>query len=197
MRSPAEINQAISYLKGKGGKAAEEQIKVLEAQMSESQVFNAYVVNVGEANKDEALYFAAREAAQYLSGIIEIEDLIPEYETIVPVPVVTKELKADTITVDSKVLNALLQRLDDQEKRIKQLEKWTGKKRTASRREPAPLPIGADINKMLNQRQACAYARIGKNTLKKYADKGFITGYQYGRNVYYAKADLDNLKKDC
>lgn len=45
MRSPVEINQAISYLKGKGGRTAEEQIKVLEAQMSESQVFNAYVVN--------------------------------------------------------------------------------------------------------------------------------------------------------
>ena len=195
MRSPVEINQAISYLKGKGGRTAEEQIKVLEAQMSESQVFNAYVVNVGEESKDEALYFAAREAAQYLSGIIEIEDLIPEYETIVPV--VVTELKADTISVDSKVLNALLKRLDDQEKRIKQLEAWTGKKRTASRREPAPLPIGADINKMLNQRQACAYAGIGKNTLKKYADKGFIAGYQHLRNVYYFKADLDNLKKEC
>lgn len=193
MRSPAEIKQAISYLKGKGGRTAEEQVKVLESGMTESQVFNTYVVNVGEENKEEALYFAAREAAQYLAGRLTIEELIPEYETIVPV---VEELEsADTVTLSVEAFNDLLKRLDDQEHRIKQLEKWTGKKRTASRREPAPLPIGTDINKMLNQNQAASHLGVGKNTLKKYANKGLITGYQHGRYVYYAKTDLDNLKK--
>lgn len=198
MRSPAEINQAISYLKGKGGRIAEEQIRVLSKQMTESQVFQTYVVNVGEENKDEALYFATREAAQYLAGKLTIEELIPGYETVVPVEDVTiaGRVVSDTMTLSLDDFKTLLKRLDDQEQRIRQLEKWTGKKRTAYRRDRDPMPIGVDQKNMLNQRTACTYLGIGKNTIKKYADMGLLSAYQYGRYVYYSKKELERLKNN-
>lgn len=198
MRSPAEINQAISYLKGKGGRIAEEQIRVLSKQMTESQVFQTYVVNVGEENKDEALYFATREAAQYLAGKLTIEELIPGYETVVPVGDVTiaGRIVSDTMTLSLDDFKTLLKRLDDQEQRIRQLEKWTGKKRTAYRRDRDPMPIGVDQKNMLNQRTACTYLGIGKNTIKKYADMGLLNAYQYGRYVYYSKKELERLKNE-
>ncbi|MFA6727372.1 MAG: helix-turn-helix domain-containing protein [Prevotella sp.] len=191
MRSSSEINQAISYLKGKGNRIAKEQAKVLAKQMTESQVFEIYVANAGE-NKDEAVYFATREAAQYLSGKITIEELIPDHADITPVPVED----SNGISMSNEDFKALLARIDALESRVHQLESWTGKKRKAARREPAPMPIGFDKKDMLNQRSACTYLGVSKTTIKKYANMGLLRAYQYGRYVCYLKKEVDKLKNE-
>jgi len=188
MRSPSEINQAISYLKDKGGQIAAEQIKVISTKMTESQVFKTYVVNVGEENKDEALYFAAREAAQYIAGKLAIEDLIPDYKAIIPVVQDVTE-KANTITLSKEEFDTLMKRFDDQEQRILKLEK-----RIKSDREILPKPFAA--KNMINQRQACALLGIGLNVVKRYCKEGLLTPCVYGRNVYYLKKEVEQLKKE-
>jgi len=189
MRSPSEIKQAISYLKGKGGRTAEEQIKVLKANMTESQVFHAYVVNVSEDNKDESLYFAAREAAQYLAGRLTIEELIPEYETVTPVKSGSEQTTG--ITMSEEAFATLMKRLDEQEKRIRQLESWVNPVR-----EARPLPPGTGINDMYNQAAARKYLGISRDRIKRYIKIGMLKAYLYGRNVYYSKSDVEKLKSE-
>ncbi len=186
MRSLSEINQTISYLKGKGGRIAEEQIKVISAKMTESQVFQTYVVNVGEENKDEALYFATREAAQYLSGKIDIEGLIPDYCDIIPLETTTVP---NSITITKEEFNSLLKRIEEQGQRILKLEK-----RIKSDREILPKPFAA--KNMINQRQACALLGIGLNVVKRYCKEGLLTPCVYGRNVYYLKKEVEQLKEE-
>lgn len=184
MRTNSEIKQAISCLNTKGDRTAAEQINVLHARMTESKVFQAYVVNVGEDNRDEAMYYACRDAAQFLSGTLSLCELTGmSAEECASVQEVN--MPADIITLSREDYDTLIAR-------IERLEKWTGFKRKeeAGSLVPKPLPLNMDITKLMSQNEACKLLRCGKNTIKRYASRGLIRSYKKGKNTYYIRQEL-------
>ena len=80
MRKSQEVNKAIAILRKKGDKISLNQAEVLGGRYSEVWVFEHYVQNVSDECRDEATYCAAREAALFLSGKLELAELIPVAE---------------------------------------------------------------------------------------------------------------------
>lgn len=90
MRKSQEVNKAIVILRKKGDKTSLNQAEVLSGRHSEVWVFEHYVQNVSAECRDEATYCAARDAALFLSGKLELAELIPDAEQY---PIAEKELK--------------------------------------------------------------------------------------------------------
>ena len=80
MRKSQEISKAIAILRKKGDKLSLIQADVLANRRGEVWVFERYVRDVADAERDESVYCAARDAAKYLIGRIEMAELIPDIE---------------------------------------------------------------------------------------------------------------------
>ena len=81
MRKQSEINRAIAYLEERNyDPICRIQREVLEEKRSESWVFNRYVRDVPEDEQNETLFYAARDAAMFLSGKIGISSICPDLE---------------------------------------------------------------------------------------------------------------------
>ena len=81
MRKQQEIDQAIRLLEQYGGEWNHVQRSILETKQNETQVFEGYIKNVYEEENNEALYYAARDAARWLSGKLGLYELIPDLST--------------------------------------------------------------------------------------------------------------------
>lgn len=80
MRKQSQINRAIEHLKSYNDAASRIQVEVLEMKRSESWVFNQYMRDVPEDERNETLFYAARDAAQFLAGKIGISAICPDLE---------------------------------------------------------------------------------------------------------------------
>ena len=58
MRKQQEINRAVAILCKKGDRISLAQVEVLREKRSEKQVFQEYVLSVGEEKKDDTFFFA-------------------------------------------------------------------------------------------------------------------------------------------
>ena len=191
MRNQLEINQAIAILSKNGDKASKKQIDVLKNRMTESQVFQTYVVNVDEESKDESLYFACRDAAQYLVGSLSIHDLTGlDASEIKTCNAHYWYVEEDTITLSRAEYDCLIERLD-------RLEQWTGLRRSEPHGscQSDVLPQNADMKDMLTQNEACRYIGCSKNTIKKYVSRGLLHSYRQRRYTYYSKTEIDKQIK--
>ena len=160
--------------------------------MTEQQVFQKYVMEVAEENRDEEMFFAARDAARFSAGHIGLEELIPDVQSMTAADfaaagalgVVDEE--SDTIMLSRKEFNRLLAR-------IERLEQWTGLRRKAAPGDctPLPLPEDADMDDLMKQNEACRYLSCGKNTIKGYASRGLVHSYRKGKFTYYSRRELD------
>lgn len=180
MRKNQEINQAVAILRKKGDKISVIQADVLAGRRTEVWVFEHFVRDVSEENRDEAAYCAAREAALFLAGKLELDELIPEYEQETNVEI---SHICDTITISMAEFTSLV-------KRIERLERRAGLQKAipTTKRKSADEVTADDL---ISQIDACKYIGCGKTTIKRWADNGFITGYLKGLNVYYSKRELD------
>lgn len=180
MRKNQEINQAVAILRKKGDKISVIQADVLAGRRTEVWVFEHFVRDVSEANRDEAVYCAAREAALFLAGKLELDELIPGYEQETDVEI---SRACDTITIPTTEFTSLV-------KRIERLERRAGlQKAIPTTKRKSVKEVSA--HDLISQIDACKYIGCGKTTIKRWADNGFITGYQKGLNVYYSKRELD------
>lgn len=192
MRTKNEINQAVAILTRKADRLSLVQAEVLQGSMTEQQVFQKYVMEVAEENRDEEMFFAARDAARFSAGHIGLEELIPDvqnmtaadFAAIGTLGVVDEE--GDTIMLSRKEFNRLLAR-------IERLEHWTGLRRKAAPGDctPLPLPEDADMDDLMKQNEACRYLSCGKNTIKGYASRGLVHCYRKGKFTYYSRRELD------
>ncbi|MFR5958494.1 MAG: hypothetical protein ACLUHA_01650 [Bacteroides stercoris] len=82
MRTKNEIKQAVAILTRKADRLSLVQAGVLQGGMTEQQVFQKYVMEVAEENRDEAVFFAARDAARFSAGHIGLEELIPDVQNM-------------------------------------------------------------------------------------------------------------------
>ena len=69
MRTKNEIKQAVAILTRKADRLSLVQAEVLQGSMTEQQVFQKYVMEVAEENRDEEMFFAARDAARFSAGL--------------------------------------------------------------------------------------------------------------------------------
>ncbi|MDD3040921.1 helix-turn-helix domain-containing protein [Bacteroides sp.] len=178
MRKQSEINQAIKILRDEGSRISLEQANVLSHRWNERFVFEQYVKNVSESDRNEELFFAARDAARFLKGDISLEVLAPWMDEV-EFPGHEEEM----ITVSAKQFNGIIKRLERLERRMKLSKPKSDTKRKSIKDAPD--------NDLISQAEACKYVGCGKTTIKRWANNGFITGYLKGLNVYYSKHELD------
>ena len=176
MRKQSEINRAIEYLKPLVDKVSRLQVEILENKRSESWVFNQYVRDVPEDERNETLFYAARDAAQFLAGKIGISSICPDLEDG------PEEEEEETITLSLSEYKKLLRRLDRVERR---LGLRVGSLEKVPRKDISEAP-----DDLIGQADACRLIGCGKTTIKRWANKGLITGYQKGRSVYYSRREL-------
>lgn len=178
MRKQSEINRAIEYLKPLVDKVSRLQVEILENKRSETWVFNQYVRDVPEDKQNETLFYAARDAAMFLVGKIGISSICPDLEDEPE----EEEEQEETITLSLSEYKKLLLRLDRVERR---LGLRVGDVAPAPRKDISEAP-----DDLIGQADACRLIGCGKTTIKRWANKGLITGYQKGRSVYYSRREL-------
>lgn len=177
MRKQSQINRAIEHLKSYNDAASRIQVEVLEMKRSESWVFNQYVRDVPEDERDETLFYAARDAAQFLAGKIGISAICPDLEDEPE-----EEEEEETITLSLSEYKKLLLRLERVERR---LGLRVGDVAPAPRKDISEAP-----DELIGQADACRLIGCAKTTIKQWANKGLITRYQKGYNVYYSRREL-------
>lgn len=176
MRKQSQIDRAIEHLKSYNDASSRIQVEVLEMKRSESWVFNQYVRDVPEDERDETLFYAARDAAQFLAGKIGISAICPDLEDE------PEEEEEETITISLSEYKKLLLRLERVERR---LGLRVGDVAPAPRKDISEAP-----DELIGQADACRLIGCAKTTIKQWANKGLITRYQKGYNVYYSRREL-------
>nr|WP_302830055.1 helix-turn-helix domain-containing protein [uncultured Bacteroides sp.] len=194
MRTKNEIRQAVAILRHKGDRISMLQAATLEEGRNEAWVFATYVTSVPEDAKDEAAFFAARDAARFAAGHIGLEELVPDVQSMTAADFAAAGALGNmveeegSVTLSRKDFNNLIKRID-------RLEQWIGLSRKDATLKPKAMPEGMDMTDMMKQNEACAYLECGKNTIKKWAAKGLVQAYQKGKYVYYSKKELDKKIK--
>lgn len=188
MRTNREISRAAALLRRKGDRTSLIQAEVIEKRLTEKAVFELYVTNVPAEEKDEAAFFAARDAARYVAGSITLEELAPD------VNITSRQTESDTpglemldedrIVVSKRMLYNLLSRVNRLELKVG-IRKTTMKvnRKKATGNEPEDLISQAEVVRLLG---------CGKSTVKRWADRGYITGYQKDGHVSYSKKEIRN-----
>lgn len=179
MRKKSEIKRAIEALRQKCDHISQAKLQVLEGARSEQWVFNNYV-KIPEEERDEEAFFAARDAAQFVAGKIGISAICPELEDS------PEGETEETITLPRSEFDKLLKRLERVERR---LGLRVGSVEKAERKDISEAP-----DDLIPQVEACRYIGCGKSTIKRWADRGLITGYVKGRSIMYSKKELDKSK---
>lgn len=178
MRKKSEIKRAIEALRQKCDHISQAKLQVLEGARSEQWVFNNYV-KIPDEERDEEAFFAARDAAQFVAGKIGISAICPELED-------EPEEDEETITLSRSEYEKLLKRLERVERR---LGLRVGTVEKAEKKDISEAP-----DDLIPQVEACRYIGCGKSTIKRWADRGLITGYVKGRSIMYSRKELDKSK---
>ena len=194
MRTKQEIKQAVAILHHKADSLSLIMAEVLQSGMTEQQVFQKYVIAVAETDRNEGIFFAARDAARFTSGHIGLEELIPdvcsmsEADFSAAGALGTMVEEKGSVTLSCKDYNNLINR-------IERLEQWVGFRRKPTTVKPAPMPEDMNIKDMVIQRQACTCLKCSKISIKKLVAQKVLHAYQKGRNVYYSQKELDKYLK--
>ena len=193
MRTKEEIKQAVAILRHKGDRLSQVMAETLQGSMTEQQVFQKYVMEVAESSRDESVFFAARDAARFSAGHIGLEELIPDVQSMSAGDFEAAGAwgnmeEVGTVTLSCKDFKELIQRID-------RLEQWVGFRRKPTTVKPSPMPEDMNTKDMVIQRQACAYLKCSKISIKKLVAQHVLHAYQKGRNVYYSQKELDKYLK--
>ncbi|RGL13348.1 helix-turn-helix domain-containing protein [Bacteroides uniformis] len=183
MRNKQEINQCAAILRKKGDRVSLLQAEILENGRNESWVFTTYVASVPEADKDETVFYACRDAARFAAGRLSLEELIPDADKY-PVVLEKPKVKQERQTVSVQEFEAL-------KRKVKQLEGFVEDllKERRQRAEYQKLP---DTNRadFIGQKEATDLVGCSRETLNSWQRKGLITGYRKAGLVYYSKSEL-------
>ena len=192
IRTKQEIKQAVAILEHKADSLSMVMAEVLQEGMTEQQVFQKYVMDVADADRDESVFFAARDAARFRAGHIGLEELIPDAQSMNAADfnaagalgIVDEE--NDTILLSRKDFNKLLARIKRLEKQVGFLcEKY--EKELVYYQSP-----NLEKDDFMIQEDAFKYIGCSKATINSWTKKGFVKGYRKGTRVYYSKSELDS-----
>lgn len=174
MRKSQEVNKAIAILRKKGDKISLNQAEVLGWRHSEVWVFEHYVQNVSDECRDEATYCAARDAALFLSGKLELAELIPDAEQY---PIAEKELKESSGKDRMKRL----------EERVAELEHVI-----ALLSEKINLTVRDEDLGYMTSKEVVDYIGCPVSLMRNWRKKSVLPYYRRGSRIFYHKKDIDN-----
>lgn len=177
MKKPStkQIQKVLAHLKDKDDAISAAQYNTLLNRMNETQAFVAYMVSLPEEERNEDMYYAARDAARFLAGKLPLSAMIQESDDE------ENETEKDdtaTVTIKCNVLRNILRRLDRLEKEVG----ITGFERIAY----------ADINSddLIPRIEAIKWIGCGKSTIRRWVKSGAITKYISDGNIYYSKSEI-------
>lgn len=173
MRTQEELNEALLVLSGMDvTPVIKAQLEVIEGKRSEAWVFDRYVKNVPAEEKSEEIFYAARDAARYVAGSMELDELVPDIE-------LTSVSEEETVEADG-LIGKLLHRIERLERQVKIL--------TAMLQPKKEDYSGSDF---MTQADAYQYIGCAQCTIMRWTKKGVVKGYRRNRNIYYKKSELD------
>lgn len=174
MRTAGEICRAVKMVGLYGGRYKDDQKEVLNSRLTERQVFDRYVNRSAEKNED--LFFAVRDAARYLSGRMQLCDLLPE------MPENEDEQDEGLVTLTREEYENLISRIERLERVANIRSRHNG---LAIRRSVEHAP-----KDLIRQAEACRMLGCDKNRIRQWVNKGLLTTYVKGRFVYYSRKEL-------
>lgn len=178
MRPTKELKQALEQLSLQADSLERQaQIEVIRNCHSEKKVFELYVLKAEV--KNESVFYAARDAAQFVAGKLELETLLG----MDVLPVGNKpEPEEEKVTVSKAYLEEL-------ERRIERLEKSVmGITDSVHLRQKR-----MDGKELIPQAEACKYVGCDQRTLCRWVNKGIIHREKWGRKIFFYKEELDSL----
>ena len=187
MRTNKEISYAVALLRQKGDRISLTQAEVLEKRLTEKVVFERYVANVPAEEKDEAVFFAARDAARYLAGGIALDEFIPDAEGTLAESDIPELDSSDgeMILVSKRTLQNLLLR-------VNRLELMAGIRNNQMKIKRKSTTTGNMPDDLISQVEVTRLLRCGKSTIKRWADRGYVKKKKKDGRVFYSKKEIRN-----
>ena len=185
MISKKIITATIAKLHATGDSKSKLQASILEGRRTEAWVFKTYIKDQ-QGTEDE--YYAAREAAQFLSGKITIEEFMPGVtleDILPPTPRRTVKESDKYIKVSTKMLSDIIGMIDRLDKKIDRLYAEMGLQ------APIKQVDICDKDDLMRQGEATKYIGCSPDTLNKWTRKGLVRCYRKGYYAYYSKSELD------
>lgn len=180
MRKQKEINRALAVLDRRRDETSRLQADILRNKRTETWVFDQYVRCVSEENRDEALFYAARDAALYLAGKIELQALVPDMDE----GEVTDAGKINEMIpgVSREMFDALARHVAWLERQVRSLQTacWIASKKAAG-----------EQTDLIPRLEAIRYVGCSHLLLKQWANRQVVTAYRKGNRVYYSREELD------
>ena len=173
--SNKHIQKVMAYLKGKDDAISRAQYNTLLNRMNESQVFSTYMASLPEEERNEDVYYAARDAARFLAGKLPLSAMIPDSDD-------DNETEVDdTVTIKRSQLEDILKRLDRLEKKVG--IRKVDHKAILGNKTPYDL---------IPRLEAIRWIGCGKSTIRRWALSGAIAQYNRRGNIYYSKSEIEN-----
>lgn len=188
MRTKQEIIRAIAILRMKGERLSLIMADTLCSGLTEQQVFQKYVRETSTEERDENVFYAARDAARYVAGHLELIDLVPDIDNwpVEELPDITiPDAPKDYIVIPKDAFHTLMQTIKRLEEKVDTL---CGKE---SKRITYQQTPDFEKDDLMIQEDAFRYIGCSKATVNSWTKKGLIKGYRKGANVFYSKSELD------
>lgn len=188
MRKQKEIKQAISVLLKKGDPISLIKAQTLADHLTERQVFQKYVVEKSDDERNESIFFSARDAARYAAGLLELEELVQGVESC-PDEELHEELQPAQITSGEEMVQVPLQTFRDILGTLRLLEKQVCELCGMN----VDLPPVTVANDLIELKDVLEYIGCGATTLRRWVRKAVITApFRRGSCSYFSKHELDN-----
>ena len=177
MRTQSELDEALLALADVGTPEANAQWEVIEGRRTETWVFNKYVRDVPDDQKNESLFYAARDAALFVAGKLD-------FEMLATVSEVDETDNRPQAHFSKEFLEALLHRIERLETQVRILK---GMKQKRSYKGATDY----EGNDFMTQTEAYKYIGCAQCTVIKWTNKGMLKAYRKGNHLYYKKSELD------
>lgn len=189
MRKQQEIKQAISALRKQGDDISLIQAQTLADGLTERQVFQKYVVEKADDERDEKTFFAARDAARYAAGRLELSELMISTEETSEIEVQEEATQASAAS-DEEMIQVPIQTFRSIMSTLKELEEQVcslyGMNSTFN---------PAAINDLIERNDVLEYIGCGAATLRRWVRTKVIVPYRKGSFTYFSKYELDSNPK--
>ena len=173
MRPAKEIKEALKLLEQLPETPARNaQIDVLRNCHSEKKVFDLYVQKAEV--KNESVFYAARDAAQFVARKLELETLLG-----MDVPPIEDEPEPEDkiVTISKAYLESLEQRLDRLELMLLKME---GIKNLMREKQ----------TERLSASEVCYYIGCSRDTLIRWTKEGLVKAERQGKYYYYPISEM-------
>lgn len=174
--STKHIQKVMAYLKDKDDAISAAQYNTLLNRMNESQVFSTYMASLPDEERNEDVYYAARDAARFLAGKLPLSAIIPFAED------------DDNDTEDDDTVTIKRSQLEDILKRLDRLEKKVGIRKV----DRKAILANKTPDDLISRLEAIKWIGCGKSTIRRWALSGAIAQYTRRGNIYYSKSEIEN-----